>query len=94
MISKQLSFSSNSKSDKETRFEKSHLVLETSEHSLFLDTRDNILNVMHEFYFNNKYIEITSLTLVQTQVKGMCLSLLINYKQKTYTTQSFFILRN
>lgn len=83
------SFPLNAHSEKEAKLDNGHLALRMKDRTLFLKARSNMLHSMREFYFQNKYTEITPPTLVQTQVEGgSTLFALDYYGEKAYLTQS------
>ncbi|ELA41070.1 asparagine-tRNA ligase [Vittaforma corneae ATCC 50505] len=82
-------FPLNAQSEKETRLDNGHLALRMKDRELFVKARSTLLHLMREYYFKNKYTEITPPTLVQTQVEGgATLFSLDYYGEKAYLTQS------
>lgn len=83
------SFPLNEKSEKESRLDNGHLALRMKDRSLFLQVRANLLRALREFYYENKYTEVTTPTMVQTQVEGgSTLFSLKYYDEPAYLTQS------
>lgn len=83
------SFPLNDKSEKESRLDNGHLALRLKERSLFLRVRANLLKSLRDFYFEKRYIEVTTPTMVQTQVEGgSTLFSLKYYDEPAYLTQS------
>lgn len=83
------SFPLNENSEKEARLDNGHLALRMRDRSIFLKARSNLLHAMREFYFGDKYTEVTPPTMVQTQVEGgSTLFTLDYYGEPAYLTQS------
>lgn len=72
-----------------TLLEKGHLALQTKPRIDFLRGRNELMRIFRNFYYDNKYIEVTPPTLVQTQVEGgSTLFHLKYYEEDAYLTQS------
>lgn len=83
------SFPLNKDSEKDSRLDNGHLALRLKDRSLFLFARANLLRSFREFYYSNKYTEVTPPTMVQTQVEGgSTLFKMDYYDEPAYLTQS------
>lgn len=82
-------FPINRESEKDTWLDNGHLGLRMPQRSLFLRAQSQLLKSIREFYWANDYTEITTPTLVQTQVEGgATLFGLDYYGEKAYLTQT------
>ncbi|KAI4292666.1 asparaginyl-tRNA synthetase [Pancytospora philotis] len=83
------SFPLNKESDKDTMQHNGHLALRLPERSLFLKARSELLRVIRDCFYRNRYTEVTPPTIVQTQVEGgSTLFKLDYYGEPAYMTQS------
>jgi asparaginyl-tRNA synthetase len=83
------SFPLNKESSFDTIMKYGHLALRTKPRAFFLKARSALLRIIRDIYYENEYIEITTPTIVQTQVEGgSTLFSLKYYDKEAYLSQS------
>lgn len=83
------SFPLNNESSFDSWIKYGHLAYRTKKRAFFLKARSTLLKIIRDIYYETEHIEVTTPTIVQTQVEGgSTLFSLKYYEKEAYLTQS------